>query len=72
MKVPLRGRGGKQDRPEESKKGFFTLLICHTHFPAVCGSEVTHPHARTHSDHRDQLSLVIKHNEQGVLLMSSK
>lgn len=33
MKVPLRGRGGKQDRPQESKSAFsFHLSVTHT-FP---------------------------------------
>lgn len=45
MKVPLRGRGGKQDRPQESKSAFsFHLSVTHTflqpegsrgHFPGI-------------------------------------
>lgn len=69
MKVPLRGRGGKQDRPEESKKAFHLSVI---NIFLQSEGQRSHSHTHAHSDHRDQLSLVIKRNEQGVLLMSRK
>ena len=35
MKVPLRGRGGKQDRPQKSKRAFsFHLSVIHTSLQA--------------------------------------
>lgn len=56
MKVPLRGRGGKQDRLQESKSAFsFHLSVIHIFLlPEGQGS--------FSSFHCDHISLVIKHH----------